>query len=55
MNQNAVSAARNAYDIEIECLREMQEVFDEEAFSRAVELLIRAPRIGTCGCGRRKP
>ncbi len=51
MNQNAVSAAKNAYDIEIECLREMQEVFDEEAYGKAVELLIRAPRIGTCGCG----
>jgi D-arabinose 5-phosphate isomerase GutQ len=51
MNQNAVSAAKNAYDIEIECLREMQEVFDEEAYGKAVELLIHAPRIGTCGCG----
>ena len=51
MNQNAVSAAKNAYDIEIECLREMKEVFDEEAYAKAVDLLIRAPRIGTCGCG----
>lgn len=29
----------------------MLEYFDEEAFSKAVELLAKAPRIGTTGCG----
>ena len=46
MNQNAVSAAKNAYDIEIECLREMKEVFDEEAYAKAVDLLMRAKKAG---------
>lgn len=51
MNETAISAATNAYDIEIQCLSEMKEYFDSEAFSNAVDLLINATRIGTCGCG----
>ena len=47
----ALNAARNAYDIEEACIREMKDYFDSEHFSAAVELLSKAPRIGTCGCG----
>lgn len=51
LSERALLAARAAYDIEAECLREMKNHFDEEAFSRAVELLSNATRIGAAGCG----
>ncbi len=51
MNEKAIQAARQAYDIEAECIREMKDYFNEAAFSKAVELLIGAERIGTSGCG----
>ncbi len=51
ISQNALEAAKNAYDIEAACINEMKEYFDDEAFSRAVELLSNAPRIGAAGCG----
>ena len=51
MKESAVNAAKAAYDIEAQCITEMKEYFDEKAFAKAVELLIKAPRIGTCGCG----
>ena len=51
MKKEAVFAAKEAYDIEVACIREMKDYFDEEAFSKAVELLASAERIGTCGCG----
>jgi len=47
----SLAAARAAYDIEAACIREMKDYFDEAQFSRAVELLASAPRIGTSGCG----
>lgn len=51
MRKEALEAARAAYKIESECITEMLDHFDEDAFSRAVSLLQNAPRIGTCGCG----
>ena len=51
ITNEAIKAARDAYDIEIACLTEMKDYFDEEAFSEAVELLAGAERIGTSGCG----
>ena len=39
------------YEIESECIKNMAEYFDEEAYSKAVELLKNAPRIGVTGCG----
>lgn len=51
MREEAVRAIHDAYKIEEECLREMQEYIDDDAYSRAVVLLAAAPRIGTCGCG----
>ena len=51
ISENALAAARAAYDIEAECIREMKDHFDPEAFSAAVELLSNATRIGASGCG----
>ena len=51
MKKESLAAARAAYEIEYECLREMVNYFDEEAFAKAVELLKNAPRIGASGCG----
>ena len=51
ISKEAMEAARNAYDIEAQCILEMKDYFDEESFSAAVELLKNAPRIGACGCG----
>ena len=51
MKPEALQAAKAAYDIEAECIIEMKSYFSEEAFSKAVELIINAPRVGTTGCG----
>lgn len=51
ISNKAIDAAKTAYDIEEECIRQMKSYFDEESFSKAVELLKDAPRIGTSGCG----
>jgi D-arabinose 5-phosphate isomerase GutQ len=51
MNQNTLQQVKNVFAIESECIREMENYFDEEAFGKAVELLKNAPRIGAAGCG----
>ena len=51
ISENALNAAKNAYDIEAACINEMKDYFDDEAFSKAVELLSKAERIGAAGCG----
>ncbi len=51
MKKETLSQVKNVFTIESECIKTMQEYFDEEAFSKAVELLKNAPRIGTAGCG----
>ncbi|MBE6642898.1 MAG: SIS domain-containing protein [Ruminococcaceae bacterium] len=51
ISEKAMSAAKNAYDIEEQCIKEMKDYFDTDAFSKAVELLASSPRIGTSGCG----
>lgn len=51
MKKEALVAAKAAYEIEYECIKTMIEYFDDEAFSKAVELLKNAPRIGASGCG----
>ena len=51
ISQEAIRQARQAYEIESQCITEMLSCFDEEVFSDAVEILKKAPRIGTCGCG----
>ena len=51
MKKQSLEAAKAAYEIEYECIKEMTKYFDEEAFSNAVELLKNAERIGASGCG----
>lgn len=51
MKKESLAAAKAAYEIEYECIREMVNYFDEEAFGEAVGLLKNAPRIGATGCG----
>ena len=51
ISEEALKAARKAYDIEAECISKMKEYMDDVSFSKAVELLAGAPRIGTTGCG----
>lgn len=51
INKIAIEAAKKAYEIEAECIKGMVEYFDDEKFSKAVELLAKAERIGAAGCG----
>ena len=51
IKNEAIQAARAAYDIEAACITEMKEVVDDAQFAKAIELLSTAERIGTCGCG----
>ncbi len=51
ISNNALAAAKAAYDIESACINEMKEYLDEAQFSKAVELLCNATRIGASGCG----
>lgn len=51
MKKEALEQAKNAYITESKCIAEMAEYFDEEAYSKAAELLKNAQRIGTSGCG----
>ena len=51
MRKKSLEAAKAAYEIEYECIKEMTKYFDEDTFSNAVELLKNAERIGTSGCG----
>ena len=51
MTSEALKQAKNAYLIESECIKNMLDYFDEESFSKAVELLKKAERIGAAGCG----
>lgn len=51
IREQAFLAAKNAYDIEAECIRQMKDYLDVSQFSRAVELLSNAARIGASGCG----
>ena len=51
MTQEALRQAKEAYLIEMECIKEELEYFDDEQFSKAVEVLAKAERIGAAGCG----
>lgn len=51
MNKEAVKMARQAFITESECIMKMLDYFDEDIYSKAVELLKNAPRIGASGCG----
>ena len=51
MKKESIQAIYEAYEIEQECIRQMKDFINEEAFSKAVELLAKAPRIGAAGSG----
>ena len=51
MKKEALEMAKQAFITESQCIKEMFEYFDEESYSKAVELLKNAPRIGATGCG----
>jgi D-arabinose 5-phosphate isomerase GutQ len=51
MKKEALDLAKRVYEIEKECIERMADFFDEEAYSKAVEMLKNAPRIGAAGCG----
>ncbi len=51
IKEESLIQAKAAYAIESECINNMLEHFDEDAFSKAVELLKNAERIGVSGCG----
>ena len=51
MKKESLVYAKQAYEIESQCIEKMLDYFDEEAFSNAVELLKNAERIGCTGCG----
>ena len=51
MKKEALEMAKQAYITESQCIAEMANYFDEEAYGKAVELLKNAPRIGSSGCG----
>ena len=51
MTQEALRQAREAYQIEMDCIREELEYFDDAEFAKAVDALAKAERIGAAGCG----
>lgn len=51
MNDEILRHAMDAFTVESESLLETAKVLDPAAFSRAVEVLSTAPRIGAAGCG----
>ena len=51
MKSETLNQIKSVYEIESECIKEMAQYFDESAYSKAVELLKNAPRIGCTGCG----
>ena len=51
MKVQAIEAARNAFLIESDCLKEAFSRINAEAFTRVVETLASAPRIAASGCG----
>ncbi|MBE5743746.1 MAG: SIS domain-containing protein [Clostridiales bacterium] len=51
ISENAKNAIYQAFDIESECIKEMKNYVNDEQFSKAVELLSNAVRIGAAGSG----
>ena len=51
MKNEALKAAKAAFDIEAAEIARAKEVMDWDAFAKAVEALAKAERIGTAGCG----
>jgi D-arabinose 5-phosphate isomerase GutQ len=51
LKNEALIAAQNAFVLEAEEIKRAREVMDWDAFAKAVEVLAKAERIGTAGCG----
>ena len=51
MKKESLEWVKKAYQTEAECINEMLSYLDEEEFSKAIDILIKAERIGTTGCG----
>jgi len=51
MHAKALECARQAFVIEAESLLAAGNWFDDGSFSRAVDVLVKAPRIAASGCG----
>ncbi len=51
MKAETIKQVKDVFQIESECIKNMEEHFDLEEFSKAVELLKNAVRIGAAGCG----
>ena len=51
MQKESLEQAKKVYSIEKECIEKMVDFFDENTYSKAVELLKNAERIGATGCG----
>jgi len=51
MKRESLEMARAAYLTESECIREMMDHFDEDAYAAAIDLLKNANHIGASGCG----
>ena len=51
MKRESLKCLKEAFEIEADYLRRSVEAIDEEQFSKAVELLAGAQRIGASGCG----
>lgn len=51
IKNESMQAAKSVYEIERDCIDKMRDSFDEKAFSKAVEMLAKAPRIAASGCG----
>ena len=51
MKEEALRAARAAFEIESDSIAKMATYMEDTAFSEAVALLANAPRIGASGCG----
>lgn len=51
MKKETLEQVNNVFAIESECIKNMQEYFDQDAFSKAVEMIKNAERIGSSGCG----
>ena len=51
MKKESLVYAKQAYEIESLCIKEMADYFDEEAYGKAADLLKSAERIGCTGCG----
>jgi len=51
LKNEALIAAQKAFDIEAAEINRAKEVMDWDSFAKAVEVLAKAERIGTAGCG----